>query len=250
MPIRSGLARLTTLLRSYRERESVRAVVYARRRQGLLRRGDLKGTGPAGFGGILGQAADPGHQPRHRRLRGAVIGCVHNYCVGLGMLLVGTCDVLIGVTGTRFVLAEVDNGATTGACRCWPAGRSGACARRCSPASRSISPKLAAYGSVYRVEPTPDAATATALAVAATIAAKAPRVVRAMKLALNNTARRDLYTLYGRSSATPSNSNMLGDARDARQTFLDGTRESYLNGAVHQSDPSRHRSFHNQTAYG
>jgi enoyl-CoA hydratase len=52
--------------------------------------------------------------------------------------------------------------------------------------------ELHSYGSAYHVEATVEAALARTYEVAATIAGKAPRVIRAMKLALNNTAGRDL----------------------------------------------------------
>jgi len=68
-----------------------------------------------GFGGILGQASGS------LRLSLAVLNCavpvvcaVHNYCVGVGVLVAASADVLIATRGARFVLAEVDNGATSG----------------------------------------------------------------------------------------------------------------------------------------
>lgn len=227
------LTQLTSLLRSYRERESVRAVILRADGSGFCGGGDLKEVQDLpGFEGILGQAR--GSQDVSIAIAECavpVVGCVHNYCVGLGVLLAGTCDVLIGATGTRFVLAEVDNGATTGAVQALgllPERRVRSAMFTCEPIDIA---ELAAYGSVYRVEPTADAAVATAAEVAMTVAAKAPRVVRAMKLALNNTARRDLYTLYRQELSYTFELNMLGDAREARQTFLDGARDGYLGGS-------------------
>jgi enoyl-CoA hydratase len=66
--------------------------------------------------------------------------------------------------------------------------------------------------------------------IAATIAKKTPRVVRAMKKSLNNTAARDLRTLYRQELSYTFELNMLGDASAARQTFLDRTRAGYLDG--------------------
>jgi enoyl-CoA hydratase len=90
--------------------------------------------------------------------------------------------------------------------------------------------ELHAYGSVYHVEPTVEATVDRARKIAATIAAKTPRVVRAMKQSLNNTAARDLRTLYRQELSYTFELNMLGDASAARQTFLDRTREGYLEG--------------------
>jgi enoyl-CoA hydratase len=224
------LTRLTRLLRSYGDRDTVRAVILRAEGKGFCGGGDLKEVqGLPGFEGILGQAR--GSQDTSLAIADCavpVIGCVHDYCVGLGVLLAGTCDVLVGATGTRFVLAEVDNGATTGGVQALgllPERRVRSAMFTCEPVDIA---ELAAYGSVYRVEPTADEAFAAASTVAATIAAKPPRVVRAMKLALNNTARRDLYTLYRQELSYTFELNMLGDASDARQTFLDGTRDGYL----------------------
>ena len=43
-----------------------------------------------------------------------VIGAIHGYCIGLGVLVAGVCDILLAAPGTPFVLAEADNGATSG----------------------------------------------------------------------------------------------------------------------------------------
>src|SRR5271156_1637660 len=162
----ADLMRLTTLLRGYETRDEVRAVVLRSQGKGFCGGGDLKEVqGLPGFKGILGQAR--GSQDTSLAIADCaapVIGCVHNYCVGLGVLLAGTCDVLIGAADTRFVLAEVDNGATTGGVQALgllPERRVRSAMFTCEPVDIS---ELAAYGSVYRVEPTPAAAAAAARA--------------------------------------------------------------------------------------
>jgi enoyl-CoA hydratase len=226
----ADLTRLTELLRSYEHREGVRAVVLRAQGRGFCGGGDLKEVqGLPGFDGILGQAR--GSQDTSLALAECavpVIGCVHGYCVGLGVLLAGTCDVLIGCQGTRFVLAEADNGATTGGVQALgllPERRLRAAMFTCEPFDIA---ELHSYGSIYHVEATVDAALARTYEIAATIARKAPRVIRAMKLALNNTAGRDLRRLYRQELSYTFELNMLGDSSKARQTFLDGDRESYL----------------------
>lgn len=230
----TDLARLTELLRSYDEREAVRAVILRSHGKGFCGGGDLKEVqGLPGFEGILGQAR--GSQEASLAIAECavpVVSCVHGYCVGVGVLLAGTSDVLIGCEGTQFVLAEVDNGATTGGVQALgllPERRLRAAMFTCEPFDIA---ELKAYGSVYHVEPTADAAVAKAFDVAATIASKAPRVIRAMKAALNNTAGRDLRRLYRQELSYTFELNMLGDARAARQTFLDGTRDGYLGDAT------------------
>jgi enoyl-CoA hydratase len=226
----ADLARLTELLRSYEHREEVRVVVLRADGNGFCGGGDLKEVQALpGFEGILGQAR--GSQDSSLAIAECavpVIGCVHGYCVGVGVLLAGTCDVLIGSAATKFVLAEVDNGATTGGVQALgllPEKRMRAAMFTCEPFDIA---ELHAYGSVYHVEPTAAAAVDRAREVAATIAAKTPRVVRAMKQSLNNTAARDLRTLYRQELSYTFELNMLGDASAARQTFLDRSRAGYL----------------------
>lgn len=226
------LARLTELLRSYEHREEVRVAVLRADGKGFCAGGDLKEVQALpGFEGILGQAR--GSQDSSLAIAECavpVIGCVHGYCVGVGVLLAGTCDVLIGCVATKFVLAEVDNGATTGGVQALgllPEKRVRAAMFTCEPFDIA---ELYAYGSVYYVEPTVAATVDRAREVAATIANKTPRVMRAMKKSLNNTAARDLRTLYRQELSYTFELNMLGDASAARQTFLDRTRAGYLDG--------------------
>jgi enoyl-CoA hydratase len=223
------LTTLTDRLRAYALRDEVRAVILRSEGKGFCGGGDVKEVQALpGFEGILGQAR--GSQEASLALAECavpVVGCVHNYCIGVGVLLAGTCDVLVGVAGTRFVLAEADNGATSGGVQALgllPERRLRAAMFTCEPFDIA---ELHAYGSVYHVEPTLEAALARALALAETIAAKAPRVIRGLKAALNNTAARDLRTLYRQELSYTFELNMLGDAARARQTFLDGTRAGY-----------------------
>lgn len=229
----SDLALLAELLRGYEQRDEVRVVVLRADGKGFCAGGDLKEVQHLpGFDGILGQAR--GSQESSLAIAECavpVIGCVHGYCVGVGVLLAGTCDVLVGCAETKFVLAEVDNGATTGGVQALgllPEKRMRSAMFTCEPFDIA---ELHAYGSVYHVEPTVAATVERAREIAATIAAKQPRVVRAMKLSLNNTAARDLRTLYRQELSYTFELNMLGDASAARQTFLDRTRGGYLDEA-------------------
>lgn len=224
------LARIAELLNGYANRDDVVAVVLHSRGKGFCGGGDVKEVQAlSGFAGILGQAR--GSQDASLAIAECavpVIGCVHGYCIGVGVLLAGTCDVLIGSQATRFVLAEADNGATAGGVQALgllPERRLRSAMFTCEPFDIA---ELHRYGSVYHVEPTPEAALERAMAVAATIAAKAPRVIRGLKAALNNTAGRDLRRLYRQELSYTFELNMLGDAARARQGFLDGTRAGYL----------------------
>ena len=61
-----------------------------------------------------------------------------------------------------------------------------------------------------------------------TIAAKPPRVVRAAKKAINGSVGRRIYDLYRQELSFTYELNLTGDAFDARETFVSGTREGYL----------------------
>lgn len=228
----ADLAQLSELLRSYENRDEVRVAVLRADGNGFCAGGDLKEVQALpGFEGILGQAK--GSQDSSLAIAECavpVIGCLHGYCVGVGVLLAGTCDVLVGRAATKFVLAEVDNGATTGGVQALgllPEKRMRTAMFTCEPFDIA---ELHAYGSVYHVEPSVQATVDRAMQIAATIAAKTPRVVRAMKQSLNNTAARDLRTLYRQELSYTFELNMLGDASAARQTFLDQARAGYLDG--------------------
>lgn len=224
------LAQLTHLLRRYQDRDDIAAVLFRSEGRGFCGGGDVKEVqGLPGFEGILGQAR--GSLEASLAIAECavpVVGCVHGYCIGVGALLAGTCDVLIGSAGTRFVLAEADNGATAGGVQALgllPERRVRSAMFTCEPFDIE---ELHRYGSVYHVEATPEAAAAKARQVADTIAAKPPRVIRNLKSALNNTAGRDLRRLYRQELSFTFELNMLGDAAKARQGFLDGIRDGYM----------------------
>jgi enoyl-CoA hydratase len=155
-----------------------------------------------------------------------VIAAVHEYCIGIGVLVVGVCDIVVASAGTKFVLAEADNGAASGVVQALgllPEKRMRSAMFTCEP---FLAEELLAYGSAYAVVE-PDGLVATAEQVAATIAAKSPAVVRALKQSMNRTTNRDLVAKYRAELSYTYELNMTDDARAARGTFVDGTRGSY-----------------------
>jgi enoyl-CoA hydratase len=158
-----------------------------------------------------------------------VIAAVHGYCIGIGVLVVGVCDIIVAARGTRFVLAEADNGAASGVIQALgllPEKRMRAAMLTCEPFSAE---EMHRYGSVDSVTE-PDELVTTAHERAATIAGKRPGVIRALKQSMNRTAGRDLVTKYRAELSYTYELNMTGDASAARGTFVDGTREGYLRG--------------------
>lgn len=208
---------------------TVRAVVLRAEGRGFCGGGDVKEVQALpGFEGILGQA----HGSLEASLAIAespvpVVAAVHGYCIGVGVLLVGSCDIVVCGERCRFVLAEADNGATSGvvqALRLLPEKRMRAAMFTCEP---FYAEELHAYGSVYRIAPEESVA-AEARGLAAAVAVKNPRVVRGLKRSMDGTVGRDLRQLYRAELSYTLELNMLGDARDARATFLDGSRAGYL----------------------
>jgi enoyl-CoA hydratase len=227
-----NLADITTLtghLRSYQRDDRIRAVVLRAEGRGFCGGGDVKEVqNLPGFDGILGQT------------RGSldvtlaiaecpvpVIGAIHGYCIGLGVLIAGVCDILLASPGTPFVLAEADNGATSGVVQAiglMPDKRLRAAMFTCEPVD---STELHRYGSVLRLVPADDLP-ASARELAAKIAAKRTGVIRALKAAMAGSIGRDIRTAYRQELSYTLELNISGEARAARGDFVDGRRPGYL----------------------
>jgi enoyl-CoA hydratase len=136
--------------------------------------------------------------------------------------------VLVASRDTRFVLAEIDNGATAGgvqALKLMPEKRVRAAMMTAEPV---LAQELHALGSVYRLVEAHEEVAAAALAVAATIAAKSPQAMRRLKASLNNTTKaNELLTLYRAEMSYTYELNIMGEASAGRTAFIKGERESY-----------------------
>jgi len=208
----------------------VRAVVLRAAGAGFCGGGDVKEVESLqGFEGILG------HSAGSLRLSLAMLNCpvpviagIHGYCVGIGVLVAGAADMIVAARDTRFVLAEVDNGATAGgvqALKLMPEKRVRAAMMTAEPV---LAQELHALGSVYRLVGTPGETAATALAVAALVAAKSPEAMRRLKASLNNTTRaHELTTLYRAEMSYTYELNIMGVASDGWSAFIEGKRASY-----------------------
>jgi enoyl-CoA hydratase/carnithine racemase len=222
---------LAERLRAMEDRSEVKAVLFRAEGRGFCGGGDLKEVqGLPGYEGILGQSSGS------YRASLAVAECavpvifaIHAYCIGVGVLLAGAADVLIVEDSARFVMAEIDNGATGGAIQAsglMPEKRLRAAMFTCEPI---VATELYQYGSVYRLTSAGDLL-AEARAVAEVIAAKPPVVVRRAKSSIDASIGRDIRRLYRVEMSYTYELNLLGEAARARQTFLDGERGSYTNG--------------------
>lgn len=225
----TSLAALAELFDGLRDRPEVNVVVLRGEGRGFVGGGDVKEVQRLEkFEGILGQAGGSA------RLTASIHACsvpvvaaVHSYCIGLGVLIVGACDVVVSDRGCRFVLAEVDNGATGGAIQAiglMPDKRLRLAMFTCEPV---LADELAGYGTVVAVD-TPADVRDEAIRIAGVVASKQTAVVRAAKRAINGSVGRDIERLYRQELSFTYELNMTGEASTARETFVSGERTGYL----------------------
>ena len=152
-----------------------------------------------------------------------VIAAVNDFCMGLGVGLVGSCDILIASTKARFGLPEVDNGALGCAshlAKLVPPMKLRQMVLTCEPISAQ---QLLEWGTVYRLTE-PEELMDVALEVAQRITRKKRRVVRAAKHGLNEIDTFDLARNYRLEQGFTYELNLYGDGNEARNEFLSGQR--------------------------
>jgi enoyl-CoA hydratase len=223
------LRELAAVLEAIADRPEVHVVLLRSEGRGFVGGGDVKEVQrlPA-HDGILGQAGGSlSVSVALHECAVPVIAAIHRYCIGLGVLLAGSCDIVLASSGTVFVLAEVDNGAAGGAVQAsglLPDKRLRVAMFTCEPVAAE---ELHRYGSVHDVVAEGQLRPA-ALALAEKIASKPPRTVRAAKQAINASAGRRIRELYRQELSYTYELNLLGDASTARDTFVSGKRSGYL----------------------
>jgi enoyl-CoA hydratase len=152
-----------------------------------------------------------------------VIAAVNDFCMGLGVGLVGSCDILIASTKARFGLPEVDNGALGCAshlAKLVPPFKLRQMVFTCEAVSAQ---ELHAWGTVYKLCE-PDELMDTALEVARRLTLKRARVLRAAKHGLNGIDTFDLAENYRLEQGFTYELNLYGDGSDARDEFVRGQR--------------------------
>ncbi len=147
-----------------------------------------------------------------------VIGAVHGFCLGGGVGLAGNCDVLVASEDAYFGVPEVKQGAlgaATHMARLVPQHlmRTLYFTARTIPAADLIQ-----HGSVYQVVPREQLDDA-AMALAAEIAEKDGRVIRAAKEALNGIDPVDVNKSYRFEQGFTYELNLLGVSDEHRDEF-------------------------------
>ena len=152
-----------------------------------------------------------------------VIAAVNDFCMGLGVGLVGSCDVIVASTKARFGLPEVDNGALGCAshlARLVPPLKLRQMVFTCEPASAA---ELLAWGTVARVVE-PDELMPAARELARAIAGKPRDAVRFAKAALNHIDPSNLHANYRLEQGYTYQLNLLGVGDEQRDSFVRGER--------------------------
>jgi enoyl-CoA hydratase len=152
-----------------------------------------------------------------------VIAAVNDFCMGLGVGLVGSCDILIASTNARFGLPEVDNGALGCAshlAKLVPPFKLRQMVFTCEPVTAQ---QLFEWGTVYKLT-SPEDLMDVAFDTARRITAKKARVVRAAKHGLNEIDPFDLARNYRLEQGFTYELNLYGDGSEARNEFVTGTR--------------------------
>ncbi|WP_336883169.1 enoyl-CoA hydratase family protein [Rhodococcus globerulus] len=152
-----------------------------------------------------------------------VIAAVNGFAMGLGVGLVGSCDIIVASTKARFALPEVDNGALGCAshlAKLVPPMMLRQMVLTCEPVSAA---QLHEWGTVYKLTE-PEALLETAMDVARTISQKPAQVVRSAKIALNEIDLYDLERHYRLEQGHTYELNLRGDGSKAREAFVRGER--------------------------
>ena len=149
-----------------------------------------------------------------------VIAAVHGFCLGGGVGLAGSADIVVASDDATFGLPEVDRGAlgaATHLARLVPQHKMRAMVYTAATATAA---ELLHFGSVLRVVPR-DELTRAAFEVAEAIAAKSPVVIRAAKASLNGIDPVDVKRSYRFEQGFTYELNLSGVSDEARQAFVD-----------------------------
>ncbi|HUJ65183.1 MAG TPA: enoyl-CoA hydratase family protein [Acidimicrobiales bacterium] len=148
-----------------------------------------------------------------------VIAAIHGFCLGGGIGLAGNADVIVASDDAYFGLPEVDRGAlgaATHLSRLVPQHRMRAMVYTSSTATAQ---ELLTYGSVWKVVSRDDLLPA-AFALAESIAAKSPTVIRAAKESLNGIDLWDVKRSYRYEQGFTFELNLSGVADEHRDAFV------------------------------
>jgi enoyl-CoA hydratase len=224
----SGWFELADILRRLGADPAVRVVILAAEGRGFNAGVDIKEMQQTeGFVALIG--ANRGCYAAFAAVYDCqvpVIAAVHGFCLGGGIGLVGNADIIIASDDATFSLPEVDRGAlgaATHLARLVPQHKMRAMVYTSATASAE---ELHRFGSVLEVVPR-EQLRQRARALAATIAAKSPTVIRAAKESLNGIDPVDVKRSYRYEQGFTFELNLSGVSDEARQAFVDKREADY-----------------------
>ncbi|MCB9726126.1 MAG: enoyl-CoA hydratase family protein [Spirochaetaceae bacterium] len=207
------------------EDEGVRVIILTAEGKGFNAGIDIKEMqSTPGWDHLLG-SGEACYATFHRiyNARVPVIAAVNDFCMGLGIGLVASCDIIVASTKARFGLPEVDNGAL--GCASHLAKLVAPMKLRemsltCKPATAA---ELHAWGTVaYLTEP--EELMPKARELAAQMIAKPKAALEFAKAALNHLDVYEMHTNYRMEQGYTYQLNLLGDGDRARDAFVRGER--------------------------
>jgi enoyl-CoA hydratase len=149
-----------------------------------------------------------------------VVAAVQGFCLGGGVGLVGSADILIAAEDAAFGLPEVDRGALGAATHLGRLVPQHLLRALYFTARTITAEELRAHGSVYRVVRRAELDDA-ALALAREIAGKDPRVIRAAKEALNGIDPQPVRRSYRFEQGFTYEMTLVGAGDEARRAFVE-----------------------------
>jgi enoyl-CoA hydratase/carnithine racemase len=213
---------LADVVRKLGEDRNVRAVVLRAEGRGFNAGVDIKEMqNTEGFGALIG--ANKGCYAAFAAVYECevpVIAAVNGFCVGGGIGLVGNSDVIVASDDAFFGLPEVDRGAlgaATHLSRLVPQHKMRSMVYTSATATAA---ELHAWGSVLEVVPRAELRDA-AFAVAESIAAKSPTVIRAAKESLNGIDLWDVRKSYRFEQGFTFELNLSGVSDELRDAFVE-----------------------------
>ena len=218
--------RLAEVLDGVRHRPEVTAVILTATGRGFCAGVDIKEMqAMPGHEGILGvnQACFDAFRAVYE-CAVPVVCAVNDFCLGTGIGLAGSADVVIAADGVRFGLPEVDNGALGAAThlgRLVPEKHLRWMLYSCEPVTAE---QLHEWGTVLTVVPL-DQLPAKAHEIAGVIASKSGVTIRAAKRSLNGIDD-DPVRSYRYEQGFTFELNLHGLGEEAREAFVRGERES------------------------
>ena len=174
-----------------------------------------------------------------------VIAAVNGFCVGGGVGLVGNADIVVASDDAYFGVPEVKQGAlgaATHMARLVPQHLM----RTLYFTARTITAAdLVQHGSVYEVVPREELDQA-ALRIAADIADKDTRVIRAAKEALNGIDPIDVNKSYRFEQGFTFELNLMGVSDELRDAFVDGQSAGTKKAAPTNTPTKTNKKHHTQ----